>query len=103
MVAIARANGVEVLLSTWAYSPYFDDYVSEPHYQRGFHESNAVVNEVARQYGAKLFDFAEKMPGDRKYWSDGRHVNEEGALVKASLFANYIHNSGVMYARNTTK
>lgn len=103
MVAIVRANGMEVLLSTWAYQPYFDDYFSEAHYRRGLQESNAVINGVARQYGAKLFDFAEKMPGDRKYWSDGRHVNEEGALVKASLFANYIYNSGLMDTRNTTK
>jgi hypothetical protein len=31
------------------------------------------------------------MPQDKRYWADGRHVNEAGALVKATLFAEFIY------------
>jgi lysophospholipase L1-like esterase len=96
MVAIARAHGVKVILSTWAYSPNFGDYASTSHYRRGFEENNVVVEDVAREYGVTLFDFARKMPSDKIYWADGRHVNEEGARVKAELFADFIHRSGFL-------
>lgn len=95
MIAVAKANGVRVLLSTWAHSPQFSDYASTAHYERGFQENNSVVREVARECGAMLFDFAAEMPQEKRYWADGRHVNEAGARVKARLFADFIHRSGV--------
>ena len=98
MVVITRAHGADILLSTWAYSPYLDDYASTPHYQRGFEENNAVILEVAAENEVKLFDFAERMPKTKEYWSDGRHVNEKGALVKAKLFAEFVHESGLLEA-----
>jgi hypothetical protein len=36
------------------------------------------------------------MPQDASYWADGRHVNEVGALLKANLFAEFIHNLGLI-------
>jgi hypothetical protein len=36
------------------------------------------------------------MSKDKRYWADGRHVNEEGALVKARLFAEFIHSLGII-------
>jgi hypothetical protein len=36
------------------------------------------------------------MPQEAIYWADGRHVNEAGALVKARLFAEYIHDQGLI-------
>jgi lysophospholipase L1-like esterase len=93
MVAIADAHDIDVLLSTWAHSPEFDDYASTPHYEQAFRESNDVVEEVAKSHEVPFFDFAQKMPQDSMYWTDGRHVNEAGALLKAELFAEYIHQS----------
>jgi len=101
MTAIAKAHGVGVVLATWAHSTVFDDYASTPHYRAGYQESNAVVKEVALEQGAWLFDFAGKMPTDRKYWADGRHVNEEGSLVKAGLFADFILGTGLLRSNGT--
>ena len=56
------------------------------YYQQGFKENNDVVKEVATVQHIPLFDFAEVMPQDAKYWADGRHVNEAGALVKGQAF-----------------
>ena len=96
MIAIARERDVDVLLSTWAYSPYRSDYASKPHYQQGFEENNTVVREVAVSHHVPLFDLAEVMPKDPRYWADGRHSNEAGAALKAGLFAEYLHSEGLL-------
>jgi len=94
MSAIAKDHDVTILLTTWAYSPYMQDYASQDYYQHGFKENNDVLKEVAVEQQVPIFDFAALMPQDAKYWADGRHVNEAGALVKARLFAEYIHGQG---------
>ncbi len=99
MVAIAREHGVEVMFATWAYSPYLNDYASKEYYQQGFQENNDVVREVATSHGVSLFEFAEAMPQDARYWADGRHVNEAGALAKAALFAEFVHAQGMIEQR----
>ena len=101
MVAISKANGVDILFSTWAYSPYLDDYASTPYYQKGFEENNDVVKEVAVKNGIPLFDFAAVMPEDKKYWHDGRHVNELGAEKTAELFAAFINDNGLIKKRES--
>ena len=96
MLSIARTHAVDVVLATWAYSPYFDGYASTETYQSGFEESNEIVKEVAEMYKTPLVDFGALMPEDKKYWADGRHVNERGALVKAMLFADFIDYAGLI-------
>jgi lysophospholipase L1-like esterase len=96
MAAVAAAHDVGILLATWAYSPYLNDYASLAYYQDGFQENNAVVKDVAEDRQVPLFDFAAVMPQDALYWADGRHVNEAGALEKARLFAEYLHTHGMI-------
>ncbi len=96
MSAIAKEQGVTILLTTWAHSPYLKDYAAQDYYQHGFQENNDVVQEVAADQQVPLFDFAEVMPQEAIYWADGRHVNEAGALVKARLFAEFIHEQGLI-------
>ena len=96
MIAIAKEHDVTIMLATWAYSPYLNDYASKEYYQQGFQENNEVVKEVATSHHIPLFDFAEIMPQDAKYWADGRHVNEAGALKKAQLFAEFIDTQGLI-------
>ena len=47
-----------------------------------------------------LFDFAAVMPKDIRYWGDGRHVNEEGALLKAQLFGEFIHDQRLIRSQS---
>ena len=96
MIAIAKEHGIEIMFSTWAHSPHFDDYASTSHYEVGFGENNDVVKDVALRHKIPMFDFASVMPEDPEYWSDGRHVNEAGALVKARLFAKFIQEAGLI-------
>lgn len=53
-------------------------------------EHNNVMRRLAKREKMPLFDFAKLMPKGKKYWDDGRHVNKEGALVKAGIFSDFI-------------
>ena len=94
MAAVSKANGADIVFSTWAYSPDFDDYASTGHYIRGFTENNLAVKALGDEIGVTVFDFAGIMPTDKEYWADGRHVNEKGARKKAELFAEFLNNEG---------
>lgn len=94
MIAIAQAQHITIMLATWAYSPYFQSPYTTPPYRQGIQEHNAVIKDVARTDHVPCFDFAALMPQDQQYWADESHVNEQGALVQAELFAKFIHESG---------
>lgn len=96
MIAIAKEHDVKILFSTWASSPNLNDYASKDYYQDAFRENNEVVREVAESHQIPMFDFAAVMPQDAIYWADGRHVNEAGALEKARLFAEFLHEQGLI-------
>ena len=82
MCAIAKEHGVKILLTTWAYSPYRKDYALWTIINKDLRKITMSLKEVAADQHIPLFDFAAVMPQDAKYWSDGRHVNESGALSK---------------------
>ena len=96
----AWAHDTDVVPSTWAHSPFLEDWVSTPHHQRGFDDNYAVAREVAADQDVKLFEFDTLMPKDKSDWADGFHVNEKGALIKAKLFAKFVHNSGLINANH---
>jgi hypothetical protein len=93
MAVIAKAKNIKIMFSTFAYSPYFNDYASTPHYREGFAENDNIIKEIAYSENIPLFDFAKVMSRDVKYWADSCQVNEEGALLKATLYADFIHES----------
>lgn len=98
LVAVAKANGVGVVLASFAYSRDFPEEprVTSPEYHRAIAEHNDVLRAVATRSGAAFFDFAAVFPGDRRYFTDGRHNNEEGAALKAKLFADFLVDSGLL-------
>jgi lysophospholipase L1-like esterase len=96
MIAVAREHDVAIMLATWAYSPFLNDYAAREHYQQGFAENNQVVVEVANSHGVPVFHFAAVMSPDAEYWADGRHSSEAGAALKATLFAEFIHSQGLI-------
>ena len=90
MIAICQAHDLKVMMATWAHSPQFNDYAASEAYQKGFKEHNEVIKGLGKEMNVPVFDFASVMDQDKKYWVDGRHVNEEGATLKADLFAEFI-------------
>ncbi len=99
IIAIAREHEVGVLLTSWAWTDVIPgDYAGFSFYQRGFREMNELTRELAEEKGAPFFDFAAQMPRDSRYWRDGRHVNEEGSLLMARLFADYLASGTLLEA-----
>jgi lysophospholipase L1-like esterase len=101
LIAIAKANEVSVMLASFAYSPDFPEEprVTAPEYRNAIAEHNEVLRAVATRTGAAFFDFAAVFPSDRRYFTDGRHNNEEGAALKATLFADFLIDSGLLTER----
>jgi lysophospholipase L1-like esterase len=101
LIAVAKANDVEVVLASFAYSPDFPEEprVTSPEYRRAIVEHNDVLRSVAERSGAAFFDFAATFPTDRRYFTDGRHNNEDGAALKAKLFADFLVASGLLSGR----
>ncbi len=92
IAAIAKTHGIEVMLCSFAYSPLFTEYprVSSPEYVSALEEHNRLVGEIADTMDVHFFDFASVFPNEKRWYADGRHVNEEGVQLKAALFGAFI-------------
>jgi len=98
LVAIAEHTGVETILATFAHSARFKNRptASSAEYVGAYEEMNAELASIAEESTAHLFDFAAVFPDNSKYFTDGRHVTEAGARLKAQLFAKYLRGSGIL-------
>ena len=96
IIAIAQKHDIAIFLATWASNEDLDDYASTPHYLQGFVEHNAMVRAVGQRSAVPVLDFYVSMPRDKQYWSDGRHLTAKGNEIKAALFAEFIHEEGLI-------
>ena len=92
IILIANYRDIKTVLATFAYSPLFADVpiVASEECASAYAEMNETLKSIAREMGVNLFDFASLFPLDKRYYTDGIHVNVEGAKLKAKLFAEYI-------------
>jgi lysophospholipase L1-like esterase len=98
ILLIARARAITPVVATFAYSPLFENEprVASPEYIFAYEEMNELLKSIATESVANLFDFGSKFPTDKKYYHDGRHVNEEGARLMAKMFADYLVESHLL-------
>ncbi len=98
IVALADRYRVRSVLASFAYSPEFKEEprVASKEYRDAFVEMNATVARVAARSSAEYFDFAGAFPSSKRYFSDGRHVNEEGVRLKAKLFADFLESDRLL-------
>lgn len=96
ITAIARRNDILPILMSFAYSPEFPAYAwsSSPEFQAAYRESNDMIRDVANDLAAPFFDFAALFPSSREYFTDGIHVNEQGARLHAELLARFLMEGG---------
>lgn len=97
-IGVCRAMGVGVFLATFKHSDAFprDPRVASEEYVGAYAEQNAVVQRLAESTGTPCLDLARIMPDDRRYYVDGRHLTAEGAALKASLYADFLEESGLV-------
>jgi lysophospholipase L1-like esterase len=98
MIGIARIHGVGIMFATFAYSPKKGDYAAAPSYSAAIAEHNRIIGGLEAAYTVPVFDYAAAMTGRRCQgcWVDGRHVNAKGAAVQGGLFAEFIHERGLV-------
>jgi hypothetical protein len=97
MVAIAKNRGIDVVISSFAYSPLFNLIeVSSEEYIFAHDENNLLLKQIAEDTDVHFFDFASNFPKSKQYFYDGRHVNLEGAKLQAELFGNYLIENGLI-------
>ena len=92
IVAIANHQKIEVVLSSFAYSPLFTDRprVSSEEYVEALEEYNRLLDKISAELSVNFFDFASVFPDGRQYYVDGRHVTKKGVYLKAKLFGDYL-------------
>lgn len=99
LVALARANGVEVVFSTWAYYPEPINnslYMTYPHMQNGVAQHNAITRALAAELEIPLIDLARDLPENPEYWIDGLHLTPAGAAEQATHYADFLHTNDLL-------
>jgi hypothetical protein len=98
LVALARANGTEVMISTWAYYP---PLIVKDYWETAFDEMNAVNTRVATDLDTLYYDLMGSLPENADYWyEDGEHQTVAGTEEQARRYAAYLVESGVLPAEN---
>lgn len=94
LILIAKANGIKVVFATEAVASKADSegthYLLAYHFQTALEQHAEVMRNFSNSGDALLFDFANVMPDEPGYWADHMHVNEDGSVVKAELFTEFI-------------
>lgn len=91
MIAAANANGVDMLLLTYAIYRESGWYkASSVVYKNGTAEHNEITRKVAEDTGVYFFDFAAIFPEKNHYFADGRHMTAEGNNRRAREVGAYI-------------
>lgn len=98
LISIALSRGIKLVLATFAYTTEFEDTIQrlDEAFRSGIDEANMELKSIAGDMGVFLFDFAELFPPDKQYFADSSHVNEQGVLLKARLFAEFIRENNLI-------
>lgn len=94
IIAIAQANGIIPVLSTWVFDPEGD----RPEvWTLEIGEHNDIVRALAAEMGAPLYDLAAKFPHDRALWTDDAvHMTALGTHEQARQYAEFLVNEGLI-------
>lgn len=96
LVAVARANDVEVVLSTWA-SRGSHQPASGINYLDATHDVNETTREITTSTDAKLIDLAVELPFNADYWQEDEiHQTAAGTCAQAEIYAAALHESGLI-------
>jgi len=97
IVNIALARNIVPMLVSFAYSKQFDNpMTTSAEYIGAYAQMNAILKDIAEEKNIYFYDFYSEFPQDKKYYTDGLHVTELGAELKAELFAKYIDENRII-------
>ena len=91
MIAIANAHEIDVLVSTFATSPIFDEpTVASDEYVFALAQHNDLTRQVAQSTGTAFYDFAADFSDDPALFTDGRHMTQLGNRIRAQLVGDFV-------------
>lgn len=98
LVELARANGVAVVFSSWAYFPDSltsnpNQYMIQPERQEAVAEHNAILKNLGDELNVPFYDLEKEMPYNADFWIDGRHMTAMGAREQAEEYASFLVNN----------
>lgn len=98
LIAIAQRRNIEVILATFAYTSEFESPTAgvSDVIRLGIDQANQLLRQIAIETKASLFDFSVQFPRDKRYYRDFQHVTEEGSELKAEMFADFLHDRGLI-------
>ncbi len=99
MAAIAQANDVQIVFSTWAFSgedTELPNYMQNENLQAAVAEQNALILELGAELGVPVVDFAGAMPADAALWQDGMHMTPAGTVEQAVQYATFLHENALL-------
>ena len=99
MIAVAQANDVAVLLSTFGYSPHEFDHpggeiMTTEFRQAGVDEHNRIIRQVGAEMGVPVYDLIAVLPDNPALWIDGLHYSAVGTRWLARRYAAFIAEEG---------
>jgi len=98
LIALARHFGADVTISTVTWSPEWnvENKPAAEGFVYGLQEMNTVTKRMGAEYGVPVLDLENSMPSDPELWEDVIHNNARGARVKASMYADFIVENGLI-------
>lgn len=89
VIALCKANGIDVILSTFAYHLYAAVATDRRHlkYRDGVRLENEMMREVAERHSLPLVDIAGTIPDQDAHFLDTVHFTPDGMHFLAESFA----------------
>lgn len=99
LIVLARSQGVQVMLSSWVYSPTISSVDLPPAWFPAIAEHNAILARLAQTYDLPFYDLAAtSFADDESYFagSDPVHLSAVGTREQASRYAAFIDVTGLI-------
>lgn len=93
LIAVARANGVGVMFSTWTYNHQDATPSTAEYWRLAIDQQNDVVRRLAQEFDLPLYDLAETdFANDSAVWAgpDPIHMSPHGTEKQASIYAAFL-------------
>jgi hypothetical protein len=95
LIALAKANGVQVVLSSWTYYPSplpgsSDPMITRDYAQQAVAQHNGIVQRLAADNGVPFYDLHRSFPQNASYWLDEMHLSVTGSHEQAAEYAKFL-------------
>lgn len=91
LIAVAQANGIEVMVSRFIYAtPDLASFALPDYWRAAIEEHNAIAERVAGEMGAHYYDLKADFHSAADDWWSGVHMTAKGARQQASLYAAFL-------------